>query len=195
MRDIDVGEMAVILSCLEAKPPITQALDKWKSDFKSQREHMVRWLLKQPMSNPNAKAFSYTRKVGNTSTKTMYNRFMNPGGLLWMAEAFGVDESVLRRAVDAAIAAEKDNYRKRSIAFRSIIPFEKIMEAFAVPEKWRYDSEVFPLLWFDGSGVPHIAPEQKDRFFVRSRLGKIAQNAGRSAYASKAFDRITKPKE
>lgn len=195
MNDLNVGEMAMHMSFLEAKPPITKALDKWKSDFSSQKEHMVRWLLKQPMSDANAKAFSYTRKVGNTSTRTMYNRFMNPGGLLWMAEVFGADESELEQAVREAISAEKDNYRKRCIAFRNVIPFDKIMELFSKPDKWLYDDRVLSLLWFDDDGFPHISPKRREKFFFYSGLGLTAQRAGRYGYATKCFDEIARPKE
>lgn len=194
MNDIDVGRMAIYMACMEARPPITQALDRWGWHGKSQKAHMITWLLNQPTSSKTAKAFSYERTVGNTSTRAMYNRFMNPGGLLWMAEVFGVDKAKLKEAVDAAIEAGKIDYRKRCVAFRKVIPFNAIMEHLLQPGAWMYDGHVLPYLWFDDSGFPNVDPSNKVGFLSVSKFRTSAINGGRYNYAIRVFDDYVRKK-
>lgn len=163
-EDMHVDDMVNFMSLLEPELPITQELDKWGSKYKSQKSHMVKWFYYQPVGGGSGKAFSYTRKVGNESSRVTYERFMNPGGLLWMAEAFGEEQDTLRKAVAAAIEAEKDNYRKRCIAFRKVIPFDRILELFVNPAGWRYDERLLPIIRFDEecNGAPYIDIEHEN---------------------------------
>ena len=139
MEDIEVSKCSAYLSFLDPMPPVTKELDKWGSRYQSQKIHMVRWLDWQ-LEVYHGK---YGREKSNSSTKTTYNRFQNPGGLLWMAEVLGEKEDKLREAVAAAIAAEKvaKKYdgKSRCAAFRAVIPWERIGELLDQPEKWRID--------------------------------------------------------
>ena len=136
--DIHVSEMADILSQLAPMPPVTKALDAWGTVARDQKGHMIGWLVAQ-----NSQGFgAYTRSKGNESARTAYNRFLNPGGLLWIAEVLGETETNLRKAVEAAKEAERINYRSRCTAFRKIIPFDRIMELLNQPERWIYDKGI-----------------------------------------------------
>ncbi len=136
--DIHVLEMIDILSLLDPLPPVTKALDAWGTVARDQKDHMISWLATQNSQGYGA----YTRIKGNESTRTAYNRFLNPGGLLWIAEALGESEEKLREAVEAAREAGKINYRSSCAAFRKIIPFTRIMELLEQPEGWIYDKGI-----------------------------------------------------
>lgn len=159
--DIHVHDMMEIMSFLEPKPPVTTALDRWSIRDHTQKDHMMWWMYDQPTAS---KGGAYSRRKGNESTRTAYNRFLNPGGLLWMAEALGERKERLIEALKAAIDAEKTNYRLRCIAFRKIIPFERILELLNHPESWRYDKRVKPLLDFDEEGQPFISDGKEERY-------------------------------
>ena len=161
MDNIHVADLARYLSYLDPEPPMTSELDQWGSRYKSQKIHMYIWIRNQPNTGKGA----YSRAVGNTSGKVMYNRFLNPGGLLWLAEALGEEESTLRKAVETAVAAEKEDYRKRCIAFRQVIPWERIMELLGGCEKWRYDRKIKSLLEIDiQTGFPAIKKGKRRRY-------------------------------
>ena len=145
MNDLHVLEFARYLSYLEPFPPITKELDKWGSRYPSQKIHLCEWLEWQTHTHKGA----YGRDRPNESAQTMYNRFLNPGGLLWLAEALGEQENTLRKAAANAIEAEKYNYRFRCVAFRNVIPWDRIMELFMYCDKWRYDSELKKLIVFN----------------------------------------------
>ena len=139
MEDIHVEKMVDYLVFLDPMPPITKELDKWGSRYQSQKVHMCLWLEWQLEVYHGA----YGREKPNSSTKTTYNRFQNPGGLLWMAEVLGEEEETLRKAVAAAVEAQekaaKYDGKSRCKAFREVIPWERIGELLDQPEKWHID--------------------------------------------------------
>ncbi len=142
MEDMDVVTCAKYLMFLDPMPPVTAELDEWGSRYPSQKTHMFRWLNWQTQVYKG----DYGRSKPNHSTKTTYNRFQNPGGLLWMAEALGEDEAVVRQAISAAKEAEKKaakgDGKSRCKAFREVIPWERIGELLDKPEKWRIDPDM-----------------------------------------------------
>lgn len=167
--DIHVLDMVGFMEYLEPVPPVTaeysvtRRLSKIAAEYKArggtQKSHMIGWFAQQPTKGSGA----YTRRRGNESSRMAYDRFLNHYGLLWMAEAFGESEDALREAMDAAIAAEKIDYRLRCNEFRRIIPFDRIIELFLRPDGWRYDSRIFPLLDFDEeTGAPFVSEEHED---------------------------------
>lgn len=163
LNDIHVSDLARYLSYLEPEPPITKAYDKWGVKYyPSQKIHMYVWIRNQPNTGKGA----YSRKEGNTSSAVMYNRFLNPGGLLWLAEVLGETEETLKAAVQAAKEAEKIDYRKRCIAFRQVIPWERIMELFGRPQGWKIDPKMKAVLEMDPAGYPVVKPG-KSRQFVK----------------------------
>ena len=159
LPDINIYDMIEIMSYMEPNPPITSEIDQWGTVGVDQKGHMLGWCSAQPTKGKGA----YSRSKGNESTRTMYNRFLNPGGLLWLAEVLGEREETLRLAVKEAAAAEKINYRNRCTAFRKVIPFERIMELLNYPQEWRIDDRVFPLLYYDmATGQPYLKEECQD---------------------------------
>ena len=147
MDDIHVPEFAEYLNFLEPEPPFTKELDIWGCKYPSQKIHIYDWLECQAKTIDGA----YGRKKPNESSKHMYNRFLNPGGLIWIADVLGEGEETLRQATAAAIEAEKTNYRGRCIAFRKVIPWDRILELFSNALKWRYDEKMLPLITFDST--------------------------------------------
>ena len=165
--DIDGLDCARYFSLLEPMPPVTAELDKWlpKRYYKSQKIHMMRWLRGQLEVHGGA----YGRRMANHSTKVMYNRFQNPGGLLWMAEVLGEDEDTLRRAVAAAVEAEKvaakGDAKSRCAAFRKVIPWERIAELLNDWNSWRFDPRMEPLIVIDDrTEYPAIAPGKRKKY-------------------------------
>ena len=148
MEDIDVRKAVDYLVFLEPMPPVTKELDKWGSKYPSQKVHMCRWLVWQKHTYSG----KYGRSTPNYSTKVTYNRFQNPGGLLWLAEVLGEDEATLRAAVAAAVEAEKKaakyDGKSRCRAFREVIPWGRIGELLDQPEKWRIDPAMADVVEF-----------------------------------------------
>ena len=160
LSDIHVDDMAEMMSYLEPCPPLIKALDRWGSKYENQRDHMIAWFISQPTKGGK----KYSRKKGNTSSRVTYNKLLNPGMLLWLAETLGEDEGTIRAAVDAAIDAEKQNYRMRCNAFREVIGFDRILELLGCPEKWLINPKAKPFIQFDVDGSPHVRPEEQEMF-------------------------------
>lgn len=170
LTDVHVDDLVEFMLYLEPEPPITTDYCKrrtWKGKkpvdvalYQSQKAHMCLWFDGQPTQG----AGEYSRSKGNESSRVTYDRFMNPYGLLWMAEAFGESEDRLRVAMEAAL--NEKNHRNRCNAFRRIIPFDRLLELFVEPGRWRYDVDVKPLLEFDGETNAPYVPEENDMAFM-----------------------------
>lgn len=154
--------MAQMLSLLDDNLPVTNELDRWKSPYPTQCDHMVNWFTAQPLQNGTGK---YSRKDGNESTKIAYERFRNPGGLLWIAEALGENDETLRMAVAEELATEAMVKGSRCVGFRKVIPFSRILVLWTQPENWKISSEYLPYLLFDKrDGQPYVNPMMEDEF-------------------------------
>ena len=164
MADLGVEKFACILQYLDPMPPVTKELDKWGSRYPSQKAHMIAWFSSQVTTGSGA----YTRKQGNFSSIEAYNRLMNPGALLWMAESLGMDESTLRRAVKAAVEEERTNVRGRCRAFREVIGWDDLYPLIADPSGWLIDPAVKDFLsWWKGwPSVKIKCQEDFDRVIV-----------------------------
>lgn len=118
-------DFALLLSGLASHMPISdeydrvsgQATGRWWS---SQQEHMVSWFRSQETTGSGA----FTRRSPNMSARTTYNRLQCPGALLWIAEALGVDESIVKAVADMSAAEEEK--RRRSALIRRHIPWAMI---------------------------------------------------------------------
>ena len=125
MRDIDVKKCAEYLSQKNEHYSISDEYNKSYGQvhrvmWDNQREHMVTWFKSQNTEGEG----SFTRLVSNPSSKTTYNRLRCSEALLWIAEAVGVDNNIVKRA--AQEAREMDNPKKRSGVIRKIIPWDMI---------------------------------------------------------------------
>lgn len=168
MSDLSVEKFAAILEYLDPAPEATKALDKWGTKAKSQKAHMVGWFFSQVTTG----AKGFTRYKGNTSSAEAYNRLLNPGAMLWIADALGEDFAILQQAAQAAIKAEKVNYRGRCSAFRSVIPWTRIYELVLNPKGWRIDPAVKPLLsWRGGWPAPKQSRQQEFEKVIDQELG------------------------
>lgn len=124
--DYDVNDFAQLLIKLEEHPPITvqydnnfgQEKDVWWS---SQREHMFEWFTKQDSFGEG----NYKRNTINKSAMKTYNRLQCAGALLWIAEALGENEELIR---NTAIAASREIKNKRAGVVREQIPWENIVK-------------------------------------------------------------------
>ena len=159
MHEIPTEQLARHLTYLDPEPPLTKELDKWGSHYQSQKIHMYSWVNGQQYTGEGA----YSREKGNQKASVMYNRLLNPGCLLWLADALGEKENNLREAVRAA--SEKDDYRQRCAAFRAVIPWDRICQLYEDFENWRYDKKIIPLLALDErTGYPEIKPGQRKKY-------------------------------
>lgn len=134
--DMTTAEFVRVLGRLKPHGPVSDAFiaealerpgfaDVRKSRFgyANEREHMVAWMGCQNGRNGTG---AYSRERPNDSARRAYNRLLNAGSLLWIAEALGEDEAVLREASDAALA--EPDYRTRCRIVRERIPWERVYE-------------------------------------------------------------------
>lgn len=135
MDDISLDAICAIFGQLEPEPEIVQRLDRWGCRYESQKAHALDWFSSQATLGGGA----YSRDRPNTSARACYNRLLNPGMLIWIAAALGADDETIERATNAAIDAERVNYRKRCGAFRAVISFDDVLDMIRQPERWRLD--------------------------------------------------------
>lgn len=158
MDDISVLEFTDVLRLLAPMPEATKIYDHWGTKcYTSQKAHMVIWFESQTGTGTGA----FTREKGNNSARACYNRLLNVGALVWIADALGEDAEKIKAAADAATIAEKENYRKRCGAFRDVIPFDRILELLENPKDWRLDADLIPYLSFNDDGYPKIKKGKK----------------------------------
>ena len=99
---------------------IAEIHDSPSKSGRTEREHMVSWF----GANPTGGSGRYSRKKGNNDARTCYNRLQNAASLLWIAEAVGVDGTVVERAYESAASCE--DRRAACGAIRRKIPWEQI---------------------------------------------------------------------
>ena len=139
LGDLSVEKFAAILEYLDPLPETTKQLDRWGvKHYQNQKAHMILWFISQEGTGGKG----YTRKQGNSSSQEAYNRLLNPGALIWIADALGEAPEALQKATEAAIAAEKINYRGRCSAFREVIPWARIDDLIHDPSGWRIDPAI-----------------------------------------------------
>ena len=151
MNDISVEDFADVLCLLEPVPE-TGSKKVW---YKSQKQHMVFWFQEQTTTGSG----NYTRDAANYSARTCYTRLLNARALHWVAYALGENTDTLQAAT-AAVDAES-NYRKQCSAFRSVIPFARILTLLDNPKGWRLDADLLPYLSFDDEGYPVIIEKKR----------------------------------
>ena len=159
MNDIQVSKFALILKFLDPAPASTSALDSWGTKARSQKAHMIGWFMSQLTTGEKG----YKRARANNSSASTYNRLLNPGALIWIADSLGEDRAAIEKAAQAAAKAEEDDYRDRCKAFRRIIPWERIYQLLTQPQGWRIDPAVKPCLSWAG-GWPWVKPSKQQEF-------------------------------
>ena len=125
MTDIRCKTFSSILSTKADHYPysdkyIDEVHDSPDKTGNTEREHMVEWF----KSNETKGYGSYSRQIPNKSARRCYNGLMNAASLLWIAEAVGIDESTVKHAYEAAVAA--GDYRKACGAIRKVITWDMI---------------------------------------------------------------------
>ncbi|KAB3523087.1 hypothetical protein GC425_02900 [Corynebacterium sp. zg254] len=124
MSDINVLAFAQLLWELPREAPITEAMEAASGEkgwWDSQQDHMTSWFTAQSTHGSG----SYTRQTPNLSARKTYNRLQSPEGLMWIAEALGVDKDLLKRVADEALTVPR---RSQSKFVRQHIPWEMIVE-------------------------------------------------------------------
>lgn len=132
--DFDVLEFAGHLAHLEPHLPISDefelAILKGKQSlWSSQQDHMVGWFNGQSTTGFGA----YSRNTPNFSAKRTYNRLQSPEGMLWIAEALGVDPALVKRVADKTLTLPR---RSQCAYIRSQIPWNVIAEHVKPYPKW-----------------------------------------------------------
>lgn len=164
MNDIRTENFAVMLEYLDPFPELTKKLDKRGTKCKSQKAHMILWWRSQITTG--AKGFK--RIAGNSSSRKAYNRLLNSGALIWLADAFGEDAEALESAVKKADAIK--DYREKCAVIRETIPFDRLYELAHEPKRWRFDPAVVPLIgWY--RGFPYINKQEEFAKVIEKELG------------------------
>ena len=123
-------QLRSLLEELPESVPITDALEAEKCPqssrlsstwYKSQKEHWLGWL--GEYDGPGA----YGRKnaIRDAQFKFIYNHFQCSPDLLWLAEAFGVDEKLLVLGRDAMRKA-RASPASQCAAFRKVVSWEVV---------------------------------------------------------------------
>jgi hypothetical protein len=120
--DISAHGFARILGRCSDHYPVSDAYERdylpgnhWWS---SQREHVTGWL--EELDGPGA----YDRKSRGLGARHFWQHFQCAPGLLWVAEALGEDEDVVKRASEEASGAGRP--ASQCAAIRKVIPWERI---------------------------------------------------------------------
>lgn len=160
-KDISCSALCELLAPLEKEPEAVRRLDRWGTkSYNSQKAHVIVWLSLQGTTGSG----SYTRNKGNDSGRACYNRILNPGMLIWIAAVLGVDQARIEEAAEAARKAESVNYRTRCSAFRSVIPFDTLLDQMELPDKWLVDPELGALCELAEDGILAPAPGKEAEF-------------------------------
>lgn len=124
------AELRSVVLSLPARQSITDAFEAEhrQSDWSAgnQRQHLDGWLA--GYNTPGA--YNRTRLGGDA--RDFYQRFRCVGGLVWLAEALGVDGNLLESAIVDVIAAGA-NPSSQCGAFRKRVPWTMI-EPLAVEQ-------------------------------------------------------------
>ena len=123
--DLSCAELARLFARRDDHYPISdrylrEVHDSPDKTGRTEREHMVSWF----QANRTTGAGAYSRQRGNDSARTCYQRLQNAASLLWIAEAVGIESSVIECAYDAAV--EAGDRRRACGAIRRIIPWEAV---------------------------------------------------------------------
>ena len=117
------AELRAVVLSLPARQPITDEYEGWpipsKAWYKHQKQHLDGWL--NEYNTPGA----YQRARLDGDARDFYQRFRCVAGLLWLAEALGIDDALLRKAVEDVIAAGA-NPSSQCGAFRKRVPWTLI---------------------------------------------------------------------
>lgn len=93
------------------------------SHARTEKQHMVQWFA----DNATHGSGAYFRQRPNSSAKKCYNKLENAALLLWIAEAVGIEESIVEAAFEAARQA--GDYRRACGAIRKVITWPMIIES------------------------------------------------------------------
>lgn len=158
MADLSVDKFAAILEFLDPLPEMTRKLDKRETKkFDSQKAHMIAWFRSQMTTGTKG----FTRIQANRSSQRTYNRLLNTGALIWIADALGEQEEALEAAVRQS--EQKGDYREKCAAFREAIPWERIDELIHSPEGWRIDPAMKGLI-SRKDGWPSVKPSKAEEY-------------------------------
>ncbi|GAA5501589.1 hypothetical protein Dxin01_01325 [Deinococcus xinjiangensis] len=116
----------LILSLPKHQPITAEAIKDKIGGWSDEQAHLEGWL-----SDYDGSGF-YNRAGHGHDVKHFYQRFQDGYGLLWLAEALGVNRSIVERG--AAAIREKHDQRPGTIAaaFRKVCPWSLIEERLKV---------------------------------------------------------------
>ena len=93
------------------------------SHARTEKQHMVQWFA----DNATHESGAYFRQRPNNSAKKCYNKLENAASLLRIAEAVGIEESIVEAAFEAARQA--GDYRRACGAICKVITWPMIVES------------------------------------------------------------------
>lgn len=124
--DLPAKKLARILSKKEDHYPLSDDFEirnfsgSGEVWYDSQKEHVVAWL--KELDGPGA----YKRKTRGLASRHFWNHFQCAPGLLWVAEALGVEKEKIQLACDAVVVGSRD--ASQCAAVRQVIPWSCIAE-------------------------------------------------------------------
>ena len=115
---------------LRSKLPITAAFERaltkrgtWTNEgvwYTSQKQHWIGWL-----GEYNGPGFYGRKATAGRSAEFVYRHVVCPPMLIWLAEATGVNHSIVMAAKRAALAAKR-SLASKCAAIRKVIPWQLI---------------------------------------------------------------------
>ncbi|CAM3260289.1 hypothetical protein TSHO111613_13400 [Tsukamurella hominis] len=117
------AELRAVVLSLPARQPITDEYERWPTPsntwYEHQQQHLDGWL--NEYNTPGA----YRRTRLDGDARDFYQHFRCVAGLLWLAEALGIDQALLRDAIVDVIAAGA-NPSSQCGAFRRRVPWTMV---------------------------------------------------------------------
>jgi catechol 2,3-dioxygenase-like lactoylglutathione lyase family enzyme len=106
---------------LVSDPPVDAGSPGYNR-YTTQKAHWLGWLGDTPGSG------SYERSTpGNRGARYVYNHIVEPGMLLWLIEAAGVEPAVVREAQRVSLRSPKPAGRSKAI--RQVVPWPELARA------------------------------------------------------------------
>jgi hypothetical protein len=127
---VDATELRRVVLALPERLPVTDEFERGQHGVWTgrQKQHLDGWL--REYGSPGY----YGRQRPGQDARHFYTHFKCAPALLWLAEGLGEDHERLRQGC-AAIAAAGANDARQCGAFRTVVPWERLLDLLEAREQ------------------------------------------------------------